>query len=47
VVLKAETYEKLERRKIELVIRRETLKITYDDVVNDLLGNRPAKGSGP
>jgi len=46
VVLKAETYLKLEKYKVELVKRRQSPKITYDDVINDLLENRLEKGSG-
>lgn len=39
VVLKIQTYNRLERYKIELIKRKEDPKVTYDDVINDLLGN--------
>lgn len=37
VVLKIETYERLDKYKIKLMNEKEDSKLTYDDVINDLL----------
>lgn len=37
IVLKIETYERLERYKAKLIGERGTSKITFDDVINQLL----------
>jgi len=37
VVLKIETYERLERYKIRLMNEKGDSKLTYDDVINALL----------
>lgn len=37
VVLKIETYEKLERFKIKLMSEKEDSRITFDDAINFLL----------
>ena len=37
VVLKIETYERLEKYKIKLMNEREDSRVTFDDVVNVLL----------
>ena len=37
VVLKIETYEKLDKYKIKLMNERENSKLTFDDAINDLL----------
>ena len=39
VVLKIKTYDRLEQYKVELVKRKRDPKVTYDDVINDLLDN--------
>jgi len=43
IVLKIETYQKLERYKVELMKINQNSKITYDDVVSNLL-NKAMKG---
>lgn len=37
VVLKIETYERLDKYKIKLMSEKEDSKLTYDDAINDLL----------
>lgn len=37
VVLKIETYERLDKYKIKLMNEKEDSKLTYDDAINDLL----------
>ena len=37
VVLKIETYERLERYKIKLMNEKEDSNLTFDDVIKDLL----------
>ena len=37
VVLKIETYGRLDKYKIKLMNEKEDSKLTYDDVINDLL----------
>lgn len=37
VVLKMDTYKRLERYKVDLVKEKEDLKITYDDAILSLL----------
>lgn len=44
IVLKIPTYERLERYKVALIKEKGNPKVTFDDVVNDLL-NKTEKGS--
>lgn len=44
IVLKIETYERLEKHKIKLMSERENSRITFDDVINALL-DRTSKNS--
>jgi hypothetical protein len=37
IVLKIETYERLEKYKIKLITERCTSQLSYDDVINSLL----------
>lgn len=37
VVLKMDTYKRLERYKVDLVKEKESPKITYDDAISSLL----------
>jgi hypothetical protein len=37
VALKMDTYKRLERYKVDLIKKKEDLKITYDDVILSLL----------
>lgn len=37
IVLKIETYERLDKYKIKLMNEKEDSKLTYDDAINDLL----------
>lgn len=37
VVLKIETYERLEKYKVKLISEKDDSKLTFDDVINDLL----------
>jgi hypothetical protein len=37
VVLKIETYERLEKYKIKLIGKKGDSRLTFDDVINDLL----------
>jgi hypothetical protein len=37
VVLKVETYERLDRYKAKLIGERKTSGVTYDDAINELL----------
>jgi hypothetical protein len=37
VVLKIETYEKLEKYKVKLIGERGDSRLTFDDVINDLI----------
>ena len=39
IVLKAETYEKLDQYKVKLIGKRKTSAVTYDDTINELLEN--------
>ena len=39
VVLKLETYERLERYKVKLIGERKTSSITFDDAINELLNS--------
>jgi len=39
VVLKAETYGKLDQYKVKLIGEKNKSNITYDDAINELLGN--------
>lgn len=44
IVLKIKTYKKLEMYKVNLMKEKGDPKVTFDDVVNDLL-NKSEKGS--
>jgi hypothetical protein len=37
VVLKIETYDRLEKYKIDLIGKKGNSRLTFDDVINDLL----------
>jgi hypothetical protein len=37
VVLKAETYKKLDQYKIKLIGKKKDSSVTYDDAINELL----------
>ncbi len=37
VVLKIETYDRLEKYKVKLISEKDDSKLTFDDVINDLL----------
>lgn len=37
IVLKIETYDRLDKYKIRLMNEKEDSKLTFDDVINDLL----------
>lgn len=37
IALKIETYDKLESHKIKIMSEKQDSKITFDDVINDLL----------
>jgi hypothetical protein len=39
VVLKSETYERLDKYKVKLMGERNKSNVTYDDVINELLEN--------
>ncbi|MCW3983209.1 MAG: hypothetical protein NWE96_04360 [Candidatus Bathyarchaeota archaeon] len=39
VVLKIETYNRLDRYKVRLISEKGNSKLTFDDVLNDLLDN--------
>lgn len=43
VVLKTETYEKLDQYKAKLIGERKTTSITYDDAINALLQSADIK----
>ncbi len=37
IVLKIETYNRLDKYKIKLISEKDDSKLTFDDVINDLL----------
>jgi hypothetical protein len=39
IVLKSETYERLDKYKVKLIGERKTSNVTYDDAINELLEN--------
>jgi len=41
IVLKIETHERLDKYKIKLMNEKEDSKLTFDDVINDLLDEIP------
>jgi hypothetical protein len=45
VVLKIETYERLDRYKIRLMSEKEDSSLTFDDVINNLLDKASKLGS--
>jgi len=43
IVLSIETYERLEKYKIKLISEKGNSKLTFDDIVNDLLDKTSKK----
>jgi len=47
VVLKIETYQRLDKYKLRIMNEKEDSKLTFDDIINELLDKAYEKGQHP